>query len=200
LAVKYLSAHPSRDPSLRYHGQHFPEFLERGLASGEPEFLELRVDSAALCRLEWARNEVFDAPGARLLQREELARLTPAAWGELSLRAVPALRLLELDFAVHELWCAVEAHAPVPEPCKVSQQLLVFRRGFRVFQRVVLGAEARALALLPRGATFSEICACFAEDEATLETCAESAFAALLQWLADELLTPPGESQVTQTG
>jgi hypothetical protein len=200
LAAKYLLRHPSRDPSLRYHGQYFPEFLEHGLASRETEFLELRADSAALCRLEWARIEVFDAPGARLLRRDDLAQLAPASWSELSLRAVPAVRLLVLDFTVHEAWCAVEERARVPEPRARFEALLVFRRGYRVFQRVVSGAEARALALLLNGATFSEICTCFADEEVTLEACAERALSALMQWLADELLMLPEQDQVTQIG
>jgi len=193
LAVKYLSRYPSSDPSLRYHGQHYANFLELGLANGEAEFSELRPDAPALCRLEWARIEAFDAPAARCLTRGDLAELGPESWGSLFLRAVPSVRLLSLDYAVHELWSAIEAREPVPEPRPPAERVLVFRREFRVYQRVVSSAEARALAALRAGATFADICGCFEEQGIALESIAERALAALLQWLADEIVTGPAE-------
>ena len=51
LAARYLVRHPSDNPSLRYHGRHFPGFVREYLR----EDRELRPDLAELCQLEWAR-------------------------------------------------------------------------------------------------------------------------------------------------
>lgn len=185
LATKYLLRHPSDNPSLRYHGRHFPGFIRALIAlEAEPA---LRPDLAELCELEWARLDVFDAADVATLDSGQLATLRPYELADLTLRAVPALRVLELRFAVDALWSASDTALPVPEVQARAQTLLVWRRGFRVYHRAVHGAEARALRALRQGARFADLCELFVEDS-TLERAAERCGACLKQWLADAIV------------
>ena len=98
LCTDYLLTHPSGHPSLRYLGRRLPEFLAGHMVGRESGCL---VD---LARLEWTRADLFDAADARALTREDLARLSQEAAGDLPLRPVPAFRLLRLDHDAPRLW------------------------------------------------------------------------------------------------
>jgi len=98
LATDYLLAHPSENPSLRYLGRRLPEFLAAHALARESACL---VD---LVRLEWTRADLFDAPDAKPLTREDLARLSQEQAGDLELRVVPAFRLLRLGHDAPRLW------------------------------------------------------------------------------------------------
>jgi hypothetical protein len=110
---------------------------------------------AALARVEWARVEAFDAEDATPLCRADLEGLAPEAWPSLSFALVPSARVVD--------------------------DALVWRRGFGVHERRVLGGEARALRALVGGATFAGACEAFADEPRAI-------LAALEQWLADGLL------------
>src|SRR5262245_21101067 len=98
LATDYLLAHPSEHPSLRFLGRRLPEFLAgHALARASGALVDL-------ARLEWTRADLFDAADARPLTREDLARLSQEAAGDLPLRPVPAFRLLRLDHDATGLW------------------------------------------------------------------------------------------------
>jgi hypothetical protein len=187
IVVRYLVTHPSDNPSLRHHGRHFPEFLRRQAAALAVDCGELRSDLADLAALEWARIEVFDAPEAATLGASTLAALEPAAWADLALRLIPAHRVVTSEHAIDALWLAAEHGGVIAGPRPEEQQLLVWRRGFSVFHRVVSGDEARALALLEHPATFAEVCTAFAHGRPIGEA-AHRAVVALEQWLADQLL------------
>jgi hypothetical protein len=103
LATDYLLAHPSENPSLRYLGRRLPEFLPGHALAKESECL---VD---LARLEWTRADLFDAADARPLTREDLARLSQEAAGDLALRPVPAFRVLRLEHDAPGLWRELRA-------------------------------------------------------------------------------------------
>jgi hypothetical protein len=106
LVTDYVLRHPSRHPSLRYLGQRFPAFIAAHPIAGERPWL------ADLARLEWARADLFDAPDAGALGREDLARLPEDRAGEARLRLVPAFALLRFDFGVVPLWRDLEDGAP----------------------------------------------------------------------------------------
>jgi hypothetical protein len=187
LAARYLVRHPSDNPSLRYHGRHFPSFVRELLLQDND--LDLRADLADLCELEWARIEVFDAADRAVLNATQLAGLGPLDFAHLRLQSVPATRILGLDFAIDTLWSACDGERPPAPPNEAPQTLLVWRRGFRVYHRAVTGLEAPALQLLRgEGTRFADLCELFAED-GSLELAAERAASHLGQWLSDELLT-----------
>lgn len=179
LIVPYLRAYPTRHPSLREAGAHLPDFLD------DP----LLVD---LARLERARVEAFDGPDCTPLSRDALAATPPEAFPALPLHLVPTARLVDLATNADAIWDALEAEAAVParrdrEPgsratwaCTVA----VWRRETTVVHRTLAADEVAPLAQLARGATFAEICACFAD----VPDGVERALALLLGWLDAGLL------------
>ncbi len=189
IAARYLERHPSMNPSLRYHGRYFPQFLQYSLLQDEPATRELRPDAPDLACLEWARLDAFDAPNSTPLLRDEWLELAQSGSGELLLHGHPSVRLIETRFCVSALWQAVESERPYPQPELGPEHVLVWRRELRVYHRTVSDEEGSALRLLLRGATIEALCECFASPAFSPEECALRAFAALEQWLVDELVT-----------
>jgi hypothetical protein len=187
VVVRYLLTHPSDNPSLRHHGRHFPEFLRTHGPALAAECGELRPDLADLAALEWARIEAFDAPEAVPLDTPTLAALEPGAWAELEVRLVPSQRIVRSEHEIDALWLAAEHGGVAPSRRPGEQRLLVWRRGFTVYHRVVAGDELGALLLLERPVTFGRLCSAFDQGRPTTEA-ADRALVVLEQWLADGLL------------
>jgi hypothetical protein len=171
LVHAYVAAHPSSHPSLVHLGAGLPAFIAEGRVSGVPGFL------ADLARLEWARIEVFGAPDGLPLSLGELRAVPVDAWPALRFSLVPAARLLELAWPVHELWVDAGRSGTL-RPRKVA--LRVWRDGFVVYQAPMASAEDRALARLVAGEPFGEVCEAFESPE--------EAAGQLLRWVADGLL------------
>lgn len=196
IAARYITQHPSDNPSLRYHGRHFPEFVRRGLQARGEAFAELRPDVTDLCRLEWSRIERFDAPEATPLSAERLKSLAPEAWGGVRLGLVPAACLLTTEYVVSEVWAALERGAEPPPARPGPERLLVWRRGFAVQHRALDASEAKALERVRAGTTFAGVCEVFAAPAGDLASAGRRALAALLQWIADEILIAVAEPQI----
>jgi hypothetical protein len=162
LATDFLLVHPSRHWSLRYLGDPFAAFLADHRLGKKYGFL------SDLARLEWARIEAFDALDAEVLTSD----MATAAGPELSLRLVPAARILTVGWNVAPLWRHLEdegveglhgshSAAVVPDDQEVFAEpmaveipeqrpcaLLVWRHEFRVFHRSLGMAEANCLQAL----------------------------------------------------
>lgn len=178
----YLARHPSTNPSLRYLGRHFVEFLSTR------EELEMLPFLGDLARLEWARLEVFDAPDVEPLRIESLHGLAPDDWPELRLRLIPACRTLRSDWPVQEIWAAAEGEAPQCED--VSQEkthLRVWREGFVVYHAKIDVAEQQALDCLGAGESFAVVCATL-ESLLPAAEAAATAGSLLLRWIEDGIL------------
>jgi len=188
IAASYLEHHPSENPSLRYHGRYFPQFLQYSLQEHAAITRELRPDAGDLACLEWARIDAFDAPSSTPLRREDLLDLARNGQSELSLRCHPSVQLLETRFRVSALWQAVESDQTHPGPAPGPELVLVWRRGFRVYHRGVSEQEAAAVRRLREGATLQALCECFTRPASSAEEDAQRAFATLDQWLMDELV------------
>lgn len=169
LVTDYLLRHPSENPSLRHLGRHLPGFIAAHDVAEEHPYL------ADLARLEWARTEVFDAPDAEPMTREDLGRLPPETAGEARFTFVPASDLLRLDYNVARIWRALDesggagggAPAAVPDdargrapggaarkPCAVR----VWRSDCVVYHRSLEDEEARCLELARQGEPLARIC------------------------------------------
>jgi putative DNA-binding protein len=98
LVTDYLLAHPSGSPSLRLLGRRFAEFAKGHAISSEFPYL------ADLARLDWARVDVFDAPEAPALTRENLGSLPADRAGEATFELIPALRILRLEYDIARVW------------------------------------------------------------------------------------------------
>ena len=153
VAARYVHDHPSEHPDLGQLGRTFAAFLER-------------PDLRDLARLEWARGEVFEAAEAAPLSPEEFARLAQEADAFMNrrLQLIPALRLLELEHDVGQLW---DESAKTAGPRQI--RVVVWRSGFDVFHVQVDEDEARAVQLAIRGAAVGDICGAFADPQRAFE-------------------------------
>ena len=183
LADLYLAQHPSTHPSVRHLGDRFADFLA-GQAAVPPWL-------ADLARLEWARVEVFDAPDAEPLRLADLQSVSPADWPALRFRPIPACRVVESPWPIHELWTAgdVDFGQPLPDALRPSA-VRVWREGFSVSHAAMGERERRAFALVQRGEPFARLCAAL-EDDVDPEAAAREVGSLLMRWLEDELLTSP---------
>ena len=147
VAARYVHDHPSEHPDLGQLGRTFAAFLER-------------PDLRDLAKLEWARGEVFEAAEAAPLSPEEFARLAQDAdtFMNRRLQLIPALRLLELEHDVGQLW---DESAKTAGPRQI--RVVVWRSGFDVFHVQVDADEARAVQVAADGAAVGEICGVFGD-------------------------------------
>jgi hypothetical protein len=185
LITEYLLACPSTNQSVRNVGARLPAFLRTHTVGQERPWLP------ELAALELARIDVFDGPDAEPLTVEQLRALAPEAFATLPLELIPCHRLLDVQFAVHDVWRQVDAGladdeepaAPPPE----ARGLLVWRQDVAVYHRAVDALECRALARVLEGAPFGLVCELIAA-EVPLEDAGPRAFQLLANWASDGLL------------
>lgn len=183
LVTDYLLAHPPTHFSLRYAGAALPEFVAAHPLARERPWL------GDLTRLEWALADLFDAADSPLLEAGALAGFAAEEWPALRFQVVPAFRLLDLDWAVHETWLAAtdDGDAELPPPERRTTRLRVWRPGHQVLHREVDAVERRALHGLVERRPFAELC----EDVGELvgaEQAPERVATLLAGWLADGLI------------
>ena len=182
LGLRYLAAHPSRTPSIRWFGQHLAAFMVDDEALPHPAFVDL-------ARMDWALRDAFDAPDAE--PANGLNELTAATRFYLH----TSVRLLTLDWAIEPAWRALrlaiteeaEEDPELPEPEPQEHRLLVWRQGLEVRWRSLEALEAALLQGVSEGADFAglgEIAAAHAGPDAA----ARALVQALQVWLADGLL------------
>lgn len=174
VCTRYLHAHPSRHPSVRWFGAGLADWLR---STGQPE---TRVATA---RFEWAQGELFDAPDASPCDEEALQALPATAWPSLRLALIPALRLLDdVGNAPDRAAAVAEGHPPARWRRR-NVTWLLWRQHFDVHWRALPADEARALASVAGGAAFAEWC-----GELTGSQPAWRAAGLLKRWLADGLI------------
>jgi hypothetical protein len=171
LTMAYVKQHPSRDPSLSSLGRELAGFVARRTVE--------RPDLSDLAVLEWARAEVFEEADAAVLRAP--SDLTGP------LHMIPALRHLQLQWDVCELWSALEAGEPAPAPRPGPVDVIVWRKEHTVFHVVVTADEAHALHRAAAGAPLAEICAAFEAHPNPLERAAR----ALGSWFAEGWIRAP---------
>ncbi len=182
LVTDYLLAHPPSHYSLRYAGTHLPPFLRTHPLCERWPYL---TDLAAL---EWAILDVFDATDAPVMDAGVLAAVHPERWPDLRFELTPAVRVLDLEWPVHEVWTAVQRGEPPAGLARTPTILRVWRQHYSVFHCPIDPAEGAALAAIISGARFAEVC-----DQITARTGQPGGSArvlALLQaWLGDGLIS-----------
>jgi hypothetical protein len=168
LAARYIAAHVSRTPSIRYYGDALPEFLASDAGYQDVPLL------AELAAWEWALTEVFDAADAAAIGAEGLTAVAPEAWADLGFSFHPAVRRLELRWNVPHLWKALTAGEPHPAPelAAQPQAWLQWRDGLQMRFRSLDTDEAVALRVALDGGSFGELCVRLSElvDEAQAPT------------------------------
>ena len=186
LALRYLEAHPSRAPSIRWFGHALAEFMATDDELPHPCFVDF-------ARMDWALRAAFDAQDAPALRAEHLAGLQP----EQTFSLHPSVHLVPLAWAIEAAWRGVrqaiteESDDPeMPEPEPQDHVLLVWREALEVRWRSLDALEAALLQALQAGASFAGLA-----EIAAAHVDAEAAPAALVQalqtWLAEGLLQAP---------
>ncbi|MBI3801591.1 MAG: putative DNA-binding domain-containing protein [Deltaproteobacteria bacterium] len=180
----YLARHPSTHPSLRYLGRHFAAFLETWSEVVSLPFL------SDLARLEWAREEVFDALDAESLRIEHLHAFSPDEWPGLRFQLIPAFQLLQSEWPVPEIWAAAAEETPTERGWERREKTAVriWREGFAVYHSRMDATEQAALAAVRAGEPFAGICAAL-ESLVPTEEAAPVMGSLLLRWLEDGILS-----------
>jgi hypothetical protein len=182
LVTDYLLEHPSSHFSLRYVGQHLPAFVMTHALGEQWPYL------ADLAALEWSILEAFDAPDAEPITPASLATIPAEGWAELRFELTPSLKLLRLEWPVHEVWAQTQRQEEVGDVCAAETFIRVWRQNLRVFHRAIDPTQRAALDALNKGATFAQICELIAAAVGDAAG-AERAAGLLQDWLADGLLT-----------
>lgn len=198
VVAAYVADEPSRHPSLRFIGRRFPDWLAARVPA------EARHPALAdLARLEWAREDVFDAADEATLSLDEVRGWPPERFGEIPLRLVAAHRMVRLERPVAALWDAIgpperapgtgvlDEAAAAAATAPDGESMLVWRQGIAVFHRAVDAAETSALDRVAEGTTFGAICEMLCHDRPEQEAVAQ-AFTWLSTWTTDELLVAIG--------
>lgn len=183
LITDYLLVHPSTHPSLRFAGRHLPQMLATHMLSARWPFV------ADLARLEWAILDAFDAPDARAVRHGELEAIPPSDWPAICLRLHPSVQLLDLAWAVQDVWAQVDRGKPIERPAETPTALAVWRSDFRVFHRPMSAWERAAVVCVRDGGTFGAVCESVAQmlpaDDAV-----STVLGGLRRWVSDGLLAP----------
>jgi hypothetical protein len=201
LLADYLEVFPPRDPCLRDFARALPGFLaahrdDYPLFAGRPWIADLAA-------LEWARADLFDRPDAPVLTTAHLQALSPEAFATLPLQFVPACTIVDVDYAVDELWRALEGEEndghgkdddglpkAVAAPAAGPVRLLVWREGLDIYHRRAGADEAPRLPSLREGTTFGALCEQLGEGR-SVEQAAELAFGLLATWIHGGVLQAP---------
>jgi hypothetical protein len=156
-AFGYIQAYPSRSYTLGNLGRSFPQFLSETRPAAEgaagPDWADFLID---LARVERTYSEVFDGPGVegqRVLKAGDIADLSPDDWADARLVPVPCLRLLTLNYPVHEYISAVRRKAAAAIPDVSPTFLVVTRREFVVRRWTVSAPEHALLSAIVDGET-----------------------------------------------
>jgi hypothetical protein len=201
LVADYLDAHPPQDQCLRELGRALPGFVRAQSGANQRPWLP---DLAAL---EWARADLFDRPDADVMAATDLQALAPERFATLPLVAVPAVQLLDVEFAVDELWQAIQdrptdaadAALAQDEPIEVAppaadpRRLLVWRQGRRIHHRRAGADESALLPEVLAGTSFGALCERLGQGR-QVEEAAQAAFGLLAAWLHAGLLCKPAAS------
>ena len=163
LAFGYLVDHPSKSYSLSTLGSSFDKYLTatRPPRSDDadpekPDFADFLIE---LARLESVYAEVFDGPGperSRTLNVSELAGLSPQQFADSCMVFHSCVRLLELQFPVHEYATAIRRELEPNPPVARPIHLVITRRDYIVRRFEVTRPQFQLLTSLRKGASVGE--------------------------------------------
>jgi hypothetical protein len=188
MTLDYLLRYPSTQPSMRWFGQHLPEYLRGYLAhSNDAEDAEFVRE---LAQYEWLQTTVFDAADSpTLVQLEDMAQIAAEIWPVLTFEFKAALQWLDLYWNVPQIEHALDIGEPLPDRQRNEFPLrwLLWRRDFKTYWRSLEVHEAWALEQAVNGANFADICEGLLEWIDS-EQVALTAAGFLKQWISDQLL------------
>lgn len=181
LVRSYLTRYPPTEPSIFYAGRDFAQFLQGHPSRKRWPFL------MELARLERALIEVFHGPDAEAISSDEMRSIKPAEWPELSIRTIPALKVMSCRWRVDDVLREAQGGMTPKQPTHAPVSLLIWRQRMHVYFRELQAFERAALEIISRGTNFSAVCEALASRLASEEPAAEID-RILTRWLADGLL------------
>jgi hypothetical protein len=189
MTLDYLRHYPSTQPSVRWFGQHLPDYLANSNDAEDAEFV------GELAQYEWVQTTVFDAADSpTLVQLKDMAQIAPETWPGLTFEFKAALQWLDLYWNVPQIERALDIGEPQPDRQRAEFPLrwLLWRRDFKTYWRSLEVHEAWALEQAVNGANFAEICEGLLEW-IDAEQVALTAAGFLKQWISDQLLIRLGD-------
>ncbi len=156
-ASDYIRACPSSEPSIRWLGQEFSEWLK-----GETPWNRLPVLSD-MAAFEWALGLAFDAKDEATVEASILSSTPQEAWPNLIFSFHPALNVINLTYNVipfHQSVKREEEPDEIPEKLAAKEAWAIWRNpeSLQVFYRPLDEIEAAGLNALRSGLTFSALC------------------------------------------
>jgi len=194
LAQAYISASPSRHPSIRWFGHALADFMAE---AGDD--LVPHASLVDFARMDWALRGAFDAADAPPLDPAMLAAMSPDDWAGLVLHLHPSARRAGLAHAIEPAWRALREWEPesgddqpeLEEPLPREHVLLAWRQGPETRWRSLEPLEAVLLEAVSAGESFARLCERAAVELGDAEAAAPAVVGALQQWLAEGLLRAP---------
>ena len=161
LGIGYLIDYPSTSYTLANLGASFDEFLERtrpatAIDENEFDFASFLIE---LARLERIYSEVFHARGpetAKSLLQDDLNGLRPEVFADSRLTFHPSVRLVQLQYPVHEYVSAIRQNQEPQLPESRPAFLVVTRRNYIVRRFEVDSRQFHLLERLVAGSTVIE--------------------------------------------
>lgn len=184
LGREYIDAHPSKHPSVRWFGQHMPNYLR-----DTSPYLNQPV-LAEMADFEWTQNAVFDAAEADAISIEDVAAIDPEAWGGMQPIMQPCVHRLDLQWNVPALWLAIEQEdePPTPQAQEHPRGWLLWRADYDIHWRSLEVDEAYAIDACLNHNNFGDICELLREWH-TPEQAPAQAAGLLKRWVMDGLVT-----------
>lgn len=152
----YLQRHPSTSYTLSQLGAKFPADLAATRPPREadgPDWIVFLIEVATLERIY---AEVFDGPGMEDRPAFDPTGLSPGDWPRCRLTFASCVRLMRLQFPVHDYITAVRrGQEPLPPEPKPTN-LVVTRRDYIVRRVAMPDDEFRLFSLLASGRTVGD--------------------------------------------
>lgn len=153
MACRYLATHPPSHTSIRWFGVHLSDFFRH-----EAPYVSI-PSIAELADFEWALRHTIDAADAEILSVESLQAIAPESWATLTFSLHPSLSILSFQWNTPQIWNALMADDPMPDPVAQTMHWLVYRQSNLVTGwRSATALEIDGLSSINRGLNFSDLC------------------------------------------
>jgi len=178
LALDYIANNPSTFKSIRWFGHELSEFIINNL---DHQYNEAFVE---LAHFEWLQTCVFDAADDDIVTIEEMSRLPPEEWVDLTFTVHSSVHLIQLNWNVVAVYQAINANQSAPLLTKSNDtvQWILWRQDKDNRFCSLPNDEAFYLDALIAGHTFAELVT-FASERMEMESAAMHVVSLLKGWL-----------------
>lgn len=149
----YIHYSPSNNTSLRHYANQLPQFLTQQLPFSQHPII------SEIAQFERLLLDAFDAGDAQRYSKEDLQKLSPSDWPELTLRFHPSVQLTFFEWNCVESWQALKKETAPDAATQKSNSWLLWRNAERLTQFRSLSEEEKVLiSMILAGENFSALC------------------------------------------